>query len=135
MQARSRDIFAANVRILREGAGWTQEELGRKLRPENAKPALVIVAAERNTTSPGLDTVDGLAEIFAMSAAQLICPLPCPRCAGQPAPGTMCLVCTTSAPLPAGDETARRYAEYLVMMDGGGTPELMPAAPDSPGLT
>jgi len=55
-------IFANALRELREGKGWTQEELADKLQSDRAW----ISQLERGTKAPSFHTLVALAQIFSV---------------------------------------------------------------------
>jgi transcriptional regulator with XRE-family HTH domain len=99
-QPASAGIFAANVFQLRNARGWSQEKLGELYNPDAAKPAATVnlIEAGRQT---GLDTVDRMAQVFGKTATEMITPLPCEWCDGEPPEGFSCNECGAATPRQA----------------------------------
>lgn len=92
---------AANMRLLRKKRGWTQEELGERL---GGWSMAAVSAAERSVDGKrvkifDIDEICQLADLFDVTVADLITPIPPCRCCGdEPPPGMQCQVCGASGP-------------------------------------
>lgn len=79
--------FPERLRLLREKAGWTQEQLGGKINVADA----TINRYEKGLRKPDIDTLELLAELFGVSVDYLL-----GRTAYKHQPPTHSLVCESS---------------------------------------
>ena len=91
-------LVAVNVRRLRKARGWTQQELGTKLGWEKT----VVSTAERSVSARrvrqfSIDDAVAIAEVFGVTIADLITPVPpCGQCGNNPPQGYTCNTCGRS---------------------------------------
>ncbi|WP_306028689.1 helix-turn-helix domain-containing protein [Stappia sp. MMSF_3263] len=65
-----REVFAKNLRALRQAKGLSQEELAHQAGIDRT----YISALERNVYNASIDVVDRLAQVLGVEAAQLLKP-------------------------------------------------------------